>query len=63
MYKGYKNGKVVATAATESEVNEMKNNPVYRGILWQKETAEELPKEYRDALPSQKKAKDIANGD
>jgi hypothetical protein len=63
MYKGYKQGKVVATATTEDEVNKMKNNPVYRGIAWVKETADELPKEYKDALPSQKKAKDVAQGD
>jgi hypothetical protein len=63
MYKGYKQGKVVATATTEGEVNKMKANPIYRGIAWVKEVVEELPKEYRDALPSQKKAKDVAQGD
>ena len=63
MYKGYKQGKVVATATTEDEVNKMKANPIYRGIAWVKEVVEELPKEYKDALPSQKKAKDVAQGD
>ena len=63
MYKGYKNGNMVATATTEDEVNEMKNNPVYRGIAWVKETADELPVEYKKALPSHKAAKDVAQGD
>ncbi len=54
---------MVATATTEDEVNEMKNNPVYRGIAWVKETTDELPVEYKKALPSHKAAKDVAQGD
>ena len=63
MFKGYKNGVVVATANTAQEVEEMRANPVYRGIAWVKETADELPDEFKKALPSQKKAKDVAEGD
>lgn len=57
MYKGYKNGNLVATATTAQEVEAMKANPIYRGIAWVEEKTE-LPKFAQEAIASRKKAKD-----
>lgn len=57
MYKGYKNGNLVATASTAQEVEKMKANPIYRGIAWVEEKTE-LPKFAQEAIATRKKAKD-----
>lgn len=57
MYKGYKNGNLVATAQTAQEVEAMKANPIYRGIAWVEEKTE-LPKFAQEAIAARKKAKD-----
>lgn len=57
MYKGYKNGVMVATAQTAQEVEAMKANPIYRGIAWVEEKTE-LPKFAQEAIAARKKAKD-----
>lgn len=57
MYKGYKNGNLVATAQTAQEVEAMKANPVYRGIAWVEEKTE-LPTFAKEAIAARKNGKD-----
>lgn len=52
MYIGTKQGTIVAYAKTEQEVEAMKNNPIYRGIIWTQQEAPALPEDVKADVTS-----------